>query len=247
MLEGGETMELVRGITHVVMDKTGTLTQGTPQVTDMKIGSRWEGQENVLSVLICAIEEANIAAHPLASAIFKKLLPICGELWIDYRSSGGLKDVKETGGRGIQARVKSCASDWMQICVGSLEYMRDNGVKAIESMPSQLDGKGSMVFVAVNGELAASIVLQVSEGALLVAQDAADVAQDTIRRDAKATIDALKVRSIQVSMLTGDNAAEASRISQHLGIPVTASCATPEMKLKHIKKLQDDGHKVMMV
>ena len=65
--------------------------------------------------------------------------------------------------------------------------------------------------------------------------------------DAKSTIDSLKARNIEVSMLTGDNAAEACRISQLLGISVTASAATPDVKLEHVKKLQQEGHRVLMV
>lgn len=65
--------------------------------------------------------------------------------------------------------------------------------------------------------------------------------------DAKTTIDSLKARNVEVSMLTGDNAAEACRISQLLGIPVMASAATPDVKLEHINKLHQEGHRVLMV
>lgn len=67
------------------------------------------------------------------------------------------------------------------------------------------------------------------------------------RSDAKSTIDALKAKNLAVSMLTGDNEAEASRISRELDIPVAASCATPGVKLNHIRGLQKKGHKVLMV
>jgi len=68
-----------------------------------------------------------------------------------------------------------------------------------------------------------------------------------VRPDAKPTIDALKAMGLEVGMLTGDNTAEARRKSDQLGIPVAASCATPDVKLAHVKKLQGKGHKVMMV
>jgi len=68
-----------------------------------------------------------------------------------------------------------------------------------------------------------------------------------LRPDARSTIDALKALGLEVSMLTGDNAAEACRISTQLGIAVTAACATPDVKLEHVRSLQQQGHKVMMV
>lgn len=71
--------------------------------------------------------------------------------------------------------------------------------------------------------------------------------QDSVKPDALETIKALRSRSIEVSILTGDNSSEADRISQELGIPVAASGATPDEKLRHVKMLQQKGHKVIMV
>lgn len=229
MLEGGETMEIVQKISHVVLDKTGTLTRGTPQVTDMAISSSWKEKQSELAILICAAEEQSLSSHPLASAIFRKLLSLCADEWGRYQGYGELKDWEETGGRGVQCSVNSGQGVWRFVLIGNIEFMKESSIGGIKNTPD-LDGQGSVVFVAVDGELAASLILQ-----------------DTVRYDAKDTVDALKALSVQVSVLTGDNATEACRVSKELGIPVAGSCATPEMKLKHVQTLQEQGHKVMMV
>lgn len=230
MLEGGETMEQIRDVTHIVMDKTGTLTQGTPTVTNILMHGRWKDREQELAVLICAAEEGGMSAHPLALAIFRKMLGICGEVWKDFHEHGSVQNVEETHGRGVSCQVNSGNGKPQMVALGNLQYMRDKSIKDIDKVPHDLDAQGSVVWAAVDGEVAATLVLQ-----------------DTVRTDAKSTIDDLKKRGLEVSMLTGDNAQEAARISQQLGISVTASAATPDVKLEHVKELQRKGRKVIMV
>ncbi|KAF2797471.1 heavy metal translocatin, partial [Melanomma pulvis-pyrius CBS 109.77] len=230
MLEGGETMERLKSITHVVMDKTGTLTRGTLTVSDMSINNRWKGSENILATLICAAEEKGMSAHPLAMAIFRRMLSISGDLWKGYQDIGGVRKLVEAGGRGVTCEVNSGDGLWRLICVGNLAWMKDNDVKGVDALPMDIAKEGSAVFIGVDGDIAASIVLQ-----------------DVVRPDAKLTIDALKAQGLEVSMLTGDQPIEASRISKELGIPVLDSAATPEAKLRHIKTIQAKGGKVLMI
>ncbi|KAF2635182.1 heavy metal translocatin [Massarina eburnea CBS 473.64] len=230
MLEGGETMERLRSITHIVMDKTGTLTRGTLSVTDMSINGRWKGGEDLLATLIAAAEEQGMAAHPLAMAIFRRMLPMSGELWAKYQDVGAVRKLSDIGGRGIVCDVNPGDGLWRAVCVGNLAWMKENGIKSVDSLPLDVDKEGSAVFVGVDGDIAASMVLN-----------------DVVRPDAKATIDALKSQGLQLSMLTGDQPAEACRISKELGIPVLDSAATPDVKLEHIKSIQDKGGKVLMI
>ncbi|KAJ9143435.1 Heavy metal translocatin [Pleurostoma richardsiae] len=230
MLGGAETMDAARNLTHVVMDKTGTLTRGAPEVTSMVVNSRWQGREVDLAVLICAAEEEGMAAHPLASALFRKLLPLCSEAWDQYRSHGRMRDSEQIGGHGIRCTVDSGDQNWRSVLVGSLQFMLDNDVCGVEEIPRNATEEGSVVFASIDGLLAASFVLQ-----------------DALRPDAEATVSALKARSLKVTMLTGDNPSEARRISQQLGIEVLASSATPAAKLNHVKALQQKGHKVLMI
>lgn len=161
MLEGGETMERLRSITHVVMDKTGTLTRGTLTVSDMSINSRWKGGEEKLATLICAAEEHGMAAHPLAMAIFRRLLPMSGEMWRGYQDNGGARKLLEAGGRGVKCEVNPGDGLWRLVCVGNLAWMKTNNVKGVNSLPSGVDEGGAAVFVGVDGDIAATMILQV--------------------------------------------------------------------------------------
>ncbi|KAF2114273.1 hypothetical protein BDV96DRAFT_647739 [Lophiotrema nucula] len=230
MLEGGETMERLQKITHIVMDKTGTLTRGTLTVSDMSINSRWKGGESKLATLICAAEEHGMAAHPLAMAIFRRLLPMSGELWKEYQDIGGARKLVETAGRGVKCEVNPGDGLWRVVTIGNLAWMKGNKVKGVEELPVEIEKEGSAVFVGIDGDIAASMILQ-----------------DVVRPDARSTIDALKSLDLECSMLTGDQPAEASRISQELGIKVLDSAATPDVKLQHIRSIQHKGGKVLMI
>ena len=163
MLEGGETMERLKDITHVVMDKTGTLTRGTLTVSDMATSKTWRDNQKVLAVLICAAEEQGMSAHPLALAIFRMLLPMAEDLWRKYQGEGGVRDLTETGGRGVRCEVDVGDGQWREVCVGNNEFMRENNIKGVKSLLQNLNGaEGSIVFVGVYGEIAASMALQVS-------------------------------------------------------------------------------------
>lgn len=223
-------MERLRSITHIVMDKTGTLTRGMHSVTDMAINGTWKGHENTLATLICAAEEHGMSAHPLALAIFRRLLPMSGDMWSRFKDYGGARNTFEIAGRGVKCEVNTGEGKWRTVTVGNLAWMKENDVGGVEFLPLDVEQEGSAVFVAVDGNIAASMVLQ-----------------DVIRPDAKITIDALKTQGLIVSMLTGDQSAEACRISKELGIPVTGSAATPDVKVNHIKSIQEKGGKVLMV
>lgn len=159
-------MEIVRDLTHVVLDKTGTLTKGTIQVSNMVISERWREKQDILAVLICAAEEQSISSHPLAAAIFRRLLPTCGIGWQQYQATGKIDSLQEIVGRGIVCRVGRGSGTIMQVCIGSLEHLKEQNVTGlpadINSFSAQPGIQGSVVFAAVNGDLAASFVLQVS-------------------------------------------------------------------------------------
>lgn len=184
MLEGGETMETLKSITHIVMDKTGTLTQGVLRVSEMKISGLWQGNEKALAVLVCAAEEKGASAHPVGSAIFRSLLPTAAERWKKYQVFGGLRDLEEVGGRGVQCEVECGDQNWRQVCIGSVDFMHDKNIQGVESLPLEIENGGSLVFVGIDGEIAATMMLQ-----------------DVVRSDAKSTIDSLKARGLEVSMV----------------------------------------------
>lgn len=246
MLEGGETMEAIKQISHVVMDKTGTLTRGAPTVCSTMLDRKWKGHEKQLAVLICAAEEKAMASHPLAMAVFRKMLPQCEEQWSKFKLRGSLRDIVEVCGRGVRCAVNVGEDHWKRVCIGNFDFMRDNHIKGVDIVAGSSRREGSIVLVGIVGELAASLLRQVC-GNPSPSWRSLIKEQDTPRPDAIDTVQNLRQERLDVSMLTGDNPQEAARIAKELGIPVMASSATPEMKLQHVTKLQHEGYKFMMI
>ncbi|KAF2462845.1 HAD-like protein [Lindgomyces ingoldianus] len=213
MLNGGETMERLKSITHIVMDKTGTLTRGTMTVGGIVVNGLWKDEGDKLATLICAAEEHGMAAHPLAVAIFRKFLPISGDMWKKLKDTGAARNFAQSGGRGVRCEVNTGDGLWRNVVLGNISWMKENNIRGIESLSIDVEKEGSAAF-------------------------------DVIRPDAKVTIDALKTHGVEISILTGDQPAEAWRISRELGIPVLDFAATPDVKLKHIKSIQARGGKV---
>ncbi|KAL1596503.1 Cu(2+)-transporting P-type ATPase [Paraconiothyrium brasiliense] len=125
MLEGGERMECLRSITHIVMDKTGTLAKGMHSVTDLSIIGGWKGKEQALATLICAAEEHGMSAHLLVLAIFRRLLPTSGDMWSRYQDVGGARKLLETAGRGVKCEVDPGDGLWRAVIVGNLAWMEE--------------------------------------------------------------------------------------------------------------------------
>ncbi|KAL1889131.1 hypothetical protein Sste5346_009077 [Sporothrix stenoceras] len=162
MLQGAETMERAAATTHVVLDKTGTLTRGTPEVTDINTHDNSKKDTQTLATLVCAAEVDAMANHPLASAVFRHMLPLCGEeSWRAFRSGGGQSsDIKKVPGRGVQCQV-TIQETCRHVVVGSLTYLQETGVEALPTDPTATneDDHGSRVFVGVDGRCAATLTL----------------------------------------------------------------------------------------
>lgn len=162
MLEGAETMERLKEITHVVMDKTGTLTRGSLTMKELKTGSKWRHAQQELAVLICAAEEHNISAHPLAQAVFRELLPMTGGLWQKYKASGGVRNVVNNIGRGINCEVNIDGVNWTRVLVGNLELIQEGADVEVDPLCQSIRNEsGTNVFVVVDGYVAATMALQV--------------------------------------------------------------------------------------
>ena len=155
-------METLNNVTHVVLDKTGTLTEGKLKISKMKTSETWNGRLKTLCTLICAAEEHGASAHPIGSAIFREALRQTDGHWEHYKNNGGVKEIHEAAGKGVICQVDLGNKEWRSVCVGSLKLMEENGVCDHASLPREVDFLGSVCFVAVDGQLAASLILQVS-------------------------------------------------------------------------------------
>ena len=161
MTDGAKAMEQMRDITHIVLDKTGTLTEGNLRVSELKTNDTWRDKQVMLFSLICAAEEQGAASHPVGTAIFRSFLPEIGTRWQKYKHYGGIRNLVQVAGRGVECEVDLGDQDWKRVIVGNLSLMKENSISALESVPTCVDSLGSTVLVSVGGKIAASMILQV--------------------------------------------------------------------------------------
>ncbi len=212
------TLEGTAKITAMVLDKTGTLTEGKPKVTDIiALGDYSEAE--VLGFAAGVEAKSN---HPIASAILaeaqKRGISVSADV-AQFRSLSGL---------GLEAVV-----DGKHILVGTERLFHDRGIKS-EQMKNAIDnllsaGK-TLSIVAVNNDPAGVIGIF-----------------DSVRETSKKTIAELKKLGIETAMITGDHAKIAQAVAQELGIDRVFAEVLPEDKASYIKKLQSEGKFVAMV
>lgn len=217
LIRGGEALEIAHRITAVVLDKTGTLTRGTPAVTDVLPAEGFD--ETTLLRLVGAAERGS--EHPVGEAIVARA-----------RSSGiALGDAaafEAVPGQGIEATVEG-----RQVLAGNAALMARHGIAAdaLAARADSLaaDGKTPML-VAVDGRAA---------GVIGVA--------DTLKPHSREVVAALHRMGLQVVMLTGDNRRTAEAIAQQVGVDRVLAEVKPDEKAAHVEALQREGHVVAMV
>jgi P-type Cu2+ transporter len=210
-------LETAARIQTVVMDKTGTLTQGEPQVTAVILGTG--ANETEILALAAALERES--EHPLARAIVGKAEQ-AGALVL---TASGFDNERGAGARAIV--------DGRRVAVGNTRLMTLDGVELgeLDARHAEVAATGSTaVFVAVDGRAVA--VLRIA---------------DAPRATSRAAVEALHELDVEVVMLTGDNQATAERIAADLGIDTVIAEVLPADKAAHVAKLQQADHKVAMV
>ena len=221
LFKSAESLEALRDVDTVVLDKTGTITQGKPVVTDILPARRADGEaaisEKGLLKLAAALERNS--EHPLAEAIMAH----AEQRGIVSRTVEAFQAIP---GRGVTAREGA-----NRIAAGNAALMAD---LAIEVDRAQLeafarDGK-TPLFFAKNGALMGTIAV-------------ADELKPT-GREAVAALDALGVRTV---MLTGDNELTAHAIARRVGVGQVIADVLPADKERVVRELQDAGHRVAMV
>lgn len=218
LIKDATTLELTSKIQVVAIDKTGTLTEGKPKVTEVVAVNGFA--ENVVLGLQAAAEAGS--NHPVGLAI------------LHYTEAKGIATPKKIEkfetlkGLGVSAIV-----DGKAILVGTERLMKDRGVNLdpiIEAM-NRMVGRGESVSIlGIDGKVAAIIGVA-----------------DTVRTSAKRTIDGLRKIGVEVVMITGDHEGVARAIASELGIQRYFARVLPEEKASYVKKLQDEGKFVAMV
>ncbi|MCL9634350.1 heavy metal translocating P-type ATPase [Bacillus zanthoxyli] len=217
LFKGGEHLEATHKIDTILLDKTGTVTNGTPELTDVRIAQGYE--ENELLQLVASAER--LSEHPLAQALVAGIK----NKGIEIQDPLSFEAIP---GHGVRATVQE-----RELLVGTRKLMNQHKVNidaALEEMTNlEREGKTAML-VALDGKYA---------GMLAVA--------DTIKETSKEAVSRLKEMGLEVMMITGDNRQTAQAIAVQAGIEHVIAEVLPEGKAEEVKKLQQQGKKVAMV
>lgn len=217
LFKGGEYLENTRLLNTIVLDKTGTVTKGEPDLTDVLPQQGFTEEE----VLFLVASAENSSEHPLAEAIVKGAKAM-GTMVKEPDSFEAIP------GFGIRAVIEG-----KTVFVGTRKLMQQQAIDitSIEEVMSklELDGKTAML-IGVDQQLA---------GVIAVA--------DTVKETSKAAIERMHALGLEVIMLTGDNERTAQAIGKQVGIDRVIAEVIPEQKADEIKKLQKMNKKVGMV
>lgn len=217
LFKNGEALETAQEIQTIVLDKTGTITKGQPEVRDIQTFANFTTEE--MLYLAASVEKRS--EHPLAQAI----LQAAKEAQITL---GQAFDVHTVTGQGIQAKV-----DEKQVLLGNEKLMQsfDIEIEAVQTQVAQLSSQGNTVmYVASQGELIGLISVS-----------------DPVKTSSPQAIQALQKMGLEVVMLTGDNEQTAQAIAKQAGITQVISQVLPDQKSQVIQELQAQGKKVAMV
>lgn len=217
LVRGGDALEMVRRVDTVVLDKTGTLTQGKPEVSNISL----VGDMAEIDVLQLAAAAEAPSEHPLGVAVVAE----AQRRGITVAKASRFDSVT---GQGIIATV-----DGKHVLIGNEAFMSGNQIATApfhEAAASAASNGATPIMVAVDG----------------VAQAVISIA-DALKPDAAKTVADLKAIGLDVWMLTGDNAMAANVIASQIGIDQVIAEVLPHQKAEKIEQLQNDGKIVAMV
>ncbi len=218
LIKDAATLENTSKITAIALDKTGTLTAGKPQITDVIPA---KGIKLYDLVRLAAAAESK-SGHPLSQAVIAE----ANKRSIPYALQ--VKNFTSLAGLGIEADIEE-----NRLLIGTVRLMNERKIKTapLQAEIDKLlnDGK-TLILLAINGQLAGVLG-----------------AADVVRSNAKQTISELKKLGLEVAMITGDNKQTAEAIGKQLGIDRVFAEVLPQDKANYVKKLQAEGKFVAMV
>ena len=217
LIRNGDALQQAGQLTTIVLDKTGTVTEGRPSVTETVLAGQWS-EEDLLR-WSASIEQGS--EHPLAEAI----MSAAKDRQISLFDADNFTAI---AGRGVAAVVED-----QQILLGNRQLMqeRDIDISSVVEAATALTHKAQTpVFVAVAGKVA---------GVISIA--------DAIKDDSKAAVQRLHDIGLKVVLLTGDNEATATAVARQVGIDEVVAEVLPEDKAAKVASLQENGERVGMV
>ncbi len=219
LIKGGEALQRAGDIRTVVLDKTGTVTEGKPTVTDVVRAATFARDDAALLRLVASLEKSS--EHPLADAI------------VQHAKTAGLELADAEGFEAVTGRGAIGVVDGSAIAAGNAALMADYAIDIapLAADAERLAGEGKTpMYVAVDGVLAALIAVA-----------------DPIRGTSREAIATLHAMGLEVVMLTGDNQRTADAIARAAGIDRVVAGVMPDGKVAEIKRLQGEGKVVAMV
>ena len=217
LIKSGESLETAHLVDTVVLDKTGTITAGHPEVTDVVLADGRNIKE--LMKLAASLEQAS--EHPLAEAIVEKAEK-------ERISLEKAVDFKAVEGQGVLGTVEG-----KTVLAGNLRMMQAQNIATagLETKAEELADRGrTVLYIAADQQIL---------GLLAVA--------DTVKKTSAQAIREMQKMGLSVVMLTGDHEKTAKAIQRELGIERVVAEVLPQDKEKEVRRLQAEGHKVAMV
>ena len=219
LVRNAEALETLAKVDTLVVDKTGTLTEGKPQITSVELSEGSGLTKDQLLSLAASLEHSS--EHPLARAIVRaaeeRKLPL-----------EPVSDFLATAGGGVEARVAS-----KHVFAGAASFLKGRGIEVSAKEHSTVIPSGSAlvttVYLAVDGKVAGALSLS-----------------DQIKASTPEAIRALREEGIQIVMLTGDRRATAAKVASELGIEDFEGEVQPQQKGEIVKRLRDEGRIVAM-
>ncbi len=216
LIKDAQTLETMQRVTTLVLDKTGTLTEGTPTVSEFKV----IGDFNEKTLIEYASNLERLSEHPLSQAV------------VDYGETQGVEhleveDFEAITGRGVLAHINGD-----RVVLGSEKFLNELGIKTVakKALDTLLGSAGKgLVFMAVNDAFCGVFVIK-----------------DPIKSTSLEAIKKLQSDGIHIVMLSGDNIEVAQSVADKLGIDEVHADVMPEGKIERIKILQSSGAIVAM-
>lgn len=223
LIKDAESLERAHRIQTIVVDKTGTLTQGKPTVTDY-LTVRGTADRNEIKLLQMAAAVERNSEHPLAEAVVQ----YAASQGVDKKSLPAVQDFDAVTGNGVQGRVNG-----RLVQIGTDRWMQSLGIQT-ESLQSRRQAweaaAKTTAWIAVDGK---------AEGLIGIS--------DALKESSTRAVGALQKMGLEVVMLTGDNQQTAEAIAQEVGIRRIFAEVRPDQKAAQIKQLQSEGKQVAMV
>ena len=217
LIKGGEALETTHKINTIVFDKTGTITEGKPVVTDIVTANDIDEDE----LLKIAASAEKPSEHPLGEAIVRN----CEEKNLGFYKIDKFMAIP---GHGIEVEINNS-----NILLGNIKLMKDKNIhiENLEEKSDKLAGEGKTpMYIAIDNKIA---------GLIAVA--------DVVKENSAKAIKKLHDMGIEVAMITGDNKKTAEAIASQVGIDRVLAEVLPQDKSSEVKKLQDEGKFVAMV